>query len=152
MQIGRLACALCMATTFFSPWVYAEEPSPVGMWQTIDDNSGKPRALVRLEEENKELRGTIVQIYAGPGEDPAPRCTKCSDARHDQPVVGMVFLNGLRREGATQVWSGGEILDPDSGSVYHSKATLSSDGKQLDVRGFVGIPLFGRSQTWKRAD
>lgn len=131
----------------------AELPSPVGLWQTVDDNTGKVRGLVRITEVNGELRGTVEKTYPNPGEDPAPRCTKCSDARRDQPVIGMTFLTGLKKDpDAPLTWSGGEILDPDNGSVYRSKVSLSEDGALLRVRGYLGIALLGRTQVWKRAD
>jgi len=128
-------------------------PSPVGMWQTIDDSSGKVRALVRIVEQNGELRGTIEKLYPEPGADPAPRCTKCTDARRDQPVVGMTFITGLHQDSDSPLtWSGGEILDPDNGNVYRSKASVSEDGTRLMVRGYLGIALLGRTQIWKRAE
>jgi uncharacterized protein (DUF2147 family) len=47
-------------------------------------------------------------------------------------------------------WEGGSVLDPKNGKTYRCKLTLSPDGQSLTVRGYLGISLLGRSQTWKR--
>ncbi|MEF9942731.1 MAG: DUF2147 domain-containing protein, partial [Burkholderiaceae bacterium] len=75
-------------------------------------------------------------------------CDQCSGARKDQPVIGMTILWGLKNEG--DEWTGGEILDPKNGKTYKAKAKLVDGGKKLEVRGFLGISLFGRTQTWVR--
>jgi uncharacterized protein (DUF2147 family) len=67
-------------------------------------------------------------------------------------VLGMTFLTGLKREADAAVWSGGEILDPDTGSIYRSKATLTENGARLEVRGYIGFALLGRTQVWQRAE
>ena len=127
-----------------------EAASPVGLWKNIDDITGKPKALIRITDNKGELRGVIDKLYLAPGEDPNPRCTLCQGANKDQPVIGMVFMSGLRRAGDD--YTGGEIVDPDSGKVYRSKLTVVDGGKRLNVRGYVGMPLFGRSQIWVRQE
>ena len=122
---------------------------PVGTWTTIDDDSGKPRALVRIEELDGALSGRIVRLFRDPGEDPAPLCKECSGARHDRPVIGMTILWNMHRHGDD--WTGGEILDPETGKIYRCTLHLAADGMQLDVRGFIGISLLGRTQVWRRA-
>jgi uncharacterized protein (DUF2147 family) len=127
---------------------HAAESVPTGRWLTIDDNDGKPRSLVVIEEKQGELSGRIEQIFPRPGDPEQNVCEKCEGARKNQPVVGMIFLWGLRKQG--DEYSGGEILDPDNGKTYRAKLQLSPDGKQLSVRGYIGLSLFGRSQTWLR--
>ncbi len=130
-----------------------ETSGPTGLWTTIDDSTGKPRAQVRIVEVDGVLQGAIVKIYLEPGEDPNPKCTQCQDERRDQPIIGMRFLSGLRKTTDPEpVWSGGSILDPDSGKIYQSQARLSEDGRKLMVRGFIGFALLGRTQIWVRAD
>ena len=129
--------------------VLAQE-TPAGTWKTIDDSSGKPRALVRITESNETLSGKIEKLFSVPANEQNPRCTACSGARKDQPILGMTILSGLRREGHSMVWSGGEIVDPDNGRIYRSKATLTDGGRKLDVRGYIGVPMLGRTQTWLR--
>ena len=129
--------------------VDAADPSPLGLWTTIDDDSHKPRAVVEVSEHEGLLSGRIVRLFREPGEDADPRCQDCTGPRHDQRVLGMTILWNLRRHG--DVWEGGEILDPESGSLYRCKLHPVGDGSRLEVRGFIGISLLGRTQTWTRA-
>ncbi|HEY1044173.1 MAG TPA: DUF2147 domain-containing protein [Telluria sp.] len=130
------------------PPALADNSSPVGLWQSIDDISGKPRALIRISEHKGVLEGRIEKLYRAPGQDQDPVCDSCEGARHNQPVIGMVFMSGLKKDG--DEYNGGEILDPDNGKVYRSKLALRDGGRQLSVRGYIGVPLLGRSQTWVR--
>ena len=122
--------------------------SPVGLWQTISDVDGKPKAYIRIREQQGEYTGTIEDII-----DPAKRdkhCEKCEGPRHDQPVLGMTILTGIHRDG--DHFGGGEILDPDNGKVYSCKLTVTDGGRHLDVRGYIGFSLLGRTQTWNRKE
>jgi uncharacterized protein (DUF2147 family) len=143
---GTICGAVC--TIGFALSAYAADSSPAGRWQTIDDDDGKPRSLVVIEEKQGELSGRIEKIFPRPGDDTQNLCEQCEGARKNQPIVGMVFLWGLRKQG--DEYAGGEILDPDNGNIYRATLKLSPDGKQLTVRGYLGISLFGRSQTWLR--
>lgn len=131
----------------FVPAVASVPPSPVGFWNTIDDQDGRPTAIVEIREINGELVGTVRGLLvAATHEDSI--CTKCTDERKDQPVVGMEIMRHMRPDG--DEWSGGDILDPENGKVYRAKMKLTDDGKKLVLRGYIGIPMFGRSQTWVR--
>jgi hypothetical protein len=93
--------------------------------------------------------GRIVKIFPKPGEDPSQlRCTKCEGEQKNAPVLGITFIRDMRRNGLT--YENGTILDPRDGSVYKARMELSPDGKQLTVRGYLGISLFGQSQVWRR--
>ncbi len=129
---------------------YADDSSPVGLWKTIDDKTGKVRSIVRIIDTNGVLSGKIEKIFPGPNEEQNPKCDKCTDARKDQPIVGLTFMSGLKKDG--DEYSGGEILDPDNGKIYRSKMALTDGGKKLKVRGYIGTPIFGRSQTWLRGE
>jgi uncharacterized protein (DUF2147 family) len=122
--------------------------SPVGTWRTIDDKSKQARSIIKITEENGELKGVVEQLFDQPGDDPAHLCKECKGERKDKPIIGMTILWGLKKDGDT--WGGGEILDPHNGKIYRCKMTLSDDGKSLNVRGFIGISLLGRTQTWLR--
>lgn len=128
----------------------AAEPSPVGLWKTIDDSSGQPKGLVRIRELNGQLEGKVEKAFPKPGEDPAPKCDKCDGARRNQPVLGMTILWGIVKQG--DEYQGGEILDPETGKIYRAKMKLIDSGKKLEVRGFIGVSLFGRSQIWLREE
>jgi len=141
-------CCGCLVLIGATLPASAADPVPTGRWLTIDDNDGKPRSLVVIEQQQGELSGRIEQIFPRPGDDVQSLCEQCEGVRKNQPVAGMMFLWGLRKQG--DEYSGGEILDPDSGKIYRAKLTLSPDGKQLTVRGYIGISLLGRSQVWLR--
>jgi uncharacterized protein (DUF2147 family) len=122
--------------------------SPVGLWQTIDDKTEKPKALVEItEESNGTLSGKVVKGL-NPNENPDRRCTECTDDRRGQKILGMTIIRDMKREG--DGWAGGNILDPENGKVYKCKMHLEDGGRKLVVRGFIGISLLGRSQTWNR--
>lgn len=147
-QAALLAATLAAVVAGSPAW--ADDTSPVGLWKNIDDVSGKPKALIRITESNGELQGRIEKLFRAPDQDQNPKCDKCQDARKDQPIIGMVFMSGLKKDG--DEYAGGEILDPDNGKVYKSKMHLTDAGKKLSVRGYIGIPMLGRSQVWVRQD
>ncbi|WP_151638866.1 DUF2147 domain-containing protein [Noviherbaspirillum aerium] len=143
-------CGSLAALTLTASLAWAQDASPVGLWKTIDDETGKPRSLVRITESNGELRGKIEKLFREAGDEQNPKCDKCEDARKDQPIIGMTIITGMKKDG--DAYSGGQILDPASGKIYKSKMTLGDGGKKLDVRGYIGVPMLGRTQTWVRAD
>lgn len=145
----RVLFATLIACVAASP-AWAQDASPVGLWKNIDDITGKPKALIRIVETNGEIRGKIEKLYLAPGEDPHPRCIKCQGENKDKPVLGMIFMSGLRKAG--DHYAGGEIIDPDDGKVYRSKLTVIDGGRKLNVRGYIGVPMFGRSQIWLRQE
>ena len=144
-----IALALAAVALLLAGMSLAATPTPAGLWRTIDDETHKERSLVRITEVNGELRGAVEKIFDQPGDDPSHICKECKGDRKDKPIVGMTILWGLRRDG--DEWTGGEILDPKNGKTYRCKMKLSPDGKSLDVRGYVGLSLLGRTQTWLRA-
>ncbi|XLZ67787.1 DUF2147 domain-containing protein [Massilia sp. SR12] len=149
MRLTRTVALVAAALMAAAP-AFAQDPSPVGLWKNIDDVSGKPKALIRITEENGVVQGKIEKLFRPAGDDQNPVCDKCTDARKNQPIIGMVFMSGLKKDG--NEYNGGEILDPDNGKVYKSKLKLADGGKKLEVRGYIGVPLLGRSQTWLRQE
>jgi uncharacterized protein (DUF2147 family) len=149
-QKFRIALAATAFSAFTSFGVCAQNASPVGVWKTIDDASGKPKSLVRITESNGEFRGKVEKLFREPGEAPNPLCDKCQDERKDQPIIGMTILTGMKADG--DQYDGGRILDPSNGKIYRSRMSLGKDGKTLDVRGYIGVPLLGRTQTWLREE
>ncbi|AOO82631.1 DUF2147 domain-containing protein [Bosea vaviloviae] len=145
-QTGVLAFALAAALMGSAAW--AENASPIGLWKNVDDTSGKPRALIRITEANGALQGKIEKVFLAPNE--SPTCTKCEGALKNAPVIGLVILSGLKKDGAE--FTGGQILDPDNGKTYSSKIYLTDGGKTLNVRGYIGVSLLGRSQIWQRQE
>lgn len=121
---------------------------PVGRWKTIDDKTGQAKAIVEIRDVNGELEGRVVQIFHPPA--PNPLCLKCTGALKNKPVMGMRLLWGMRQTGAE--WTGGHILDPESGDVYRCTMMLVDGGKTLRVRGFIGFSIFGRTEKWVRVE
>ncbi|HTI64282.1 MAG TPA: DUF2147 domain-containing protein [Gemmatimonadaceae bacterium] len=123
------------------------QDTPTGLWDTISDVTGKPTGVVEIREVNGELVGTVRGLLVAADPDDSV-CTKCTGDRKGQRIVGMEILRHMHRDG--DEWSGGEILDPETGKTYRAKMKLADGGKKLIVRGYIGISLFGRSQTWVR--
>ncbi len=146
--MSAMKCAMVAAALMLVPGLVAAAGTPVGVWRSIDDKTKQERSIIRITEVNGELRGVVEKIFDQPGDDPAHLCKECRDERKDKPIIGMTILWGLKKDGES--WGGGEILDPKNGKIYSCKMTLSEDGKSLNVRGFIGISLIGRSQTWYR--
>jgi uncharacterized protein (DUF2147 family) len=147
-QSGVLA--LILAAALMSSGAWADNASPVGLSRNVDDVSGKPRALIRITESNGTLQGKIEKVFPTSSEDRNPKCEKCEGALKNAPVIGLPILSGLKKEGAE--YTGGRILDPDNGKVYSSKIQLTNGGKKLNVRGYIGVSMLGRSQIWERQE
>jgi uncharacterized protein (DUF2147 family) len=143
------ALTLAAAATLFSATSHAQQ-SPVGLWKNIDDESGKPKALIRITESGGVLSGKIEKLFREPSEEQNPKCDKCEGAQNNQPIIGMTILSNMKRDG--DEYDGGNILDPNNGKVYKSSLELKDSGKKLSVRGYIGIPLLGRSQVWIREE
>lgn len=126
--------------------------SPAGLWKSIDDKTAKPRSLIRISEDNGLYSGVVEKGLRADDTGDAV-CDKCTDARKGQKIVGMTIIKGIKaKDGAENEFTGGEILDPENGKVYKCKMKLSDDGSKLEVRGFIGFSLLGRSQTWTREE
>jgi uncharacterized protein (DUF2147 family) len=137
---------LVLASAAANPSHAAGSQSPLGLWKTFDDKTGKPRALVRIYLQDGKYFGRIEQSFA-PGAETRV-CSVCADDRKNQPVLGLLIIRNMALHDSD--YGGGDILDPDSGSVYRCKFHLEKDGTVLVVRSFIGLSLFGRSQTWQR--
>jgi uncharacterized protein (DUF2147 family) len=124
----------------------ADADSPIGLWKTIDDKTGKERALVRIYLQDGKYFAKIEQSFA-PGAETRV-CSQCTDERKDRPIIGLLIMRNVKPQDGE--FGGGDILDPDTGSVYRCRFHLEKDGSILVVRGFIGISLLGRSQTWHR--
>jgi uncharacterized protein (DUF2147 family) len=149
-MIGKLFTLAVATTVLAASSAWAQESSPIGVWKTIDDQTGKPKSLIRISEADGELKGKIEKLFREAGEDQNPKCDKCEGTLKDQPIIGMTILTGMKKDGGE--YNGGKILDPANGKVYKSKMSLADDGKKLDVRGYIGLPMLGRTQTWVHAE
>ena len=138
MKLTLLIVALLLFQLSFSQTVF-------GKWKTIDDITGKEKGIVEIYEKGGKVYGRIIEIFDS--EHRYRKCEKCDGEDKNKPYLGLVIIKGLSKDG--DIYDGGKILDPKIGKLYRCKITL--DGKEkLIVRGYIGIPLFGRSQTWIR--
>lgn len=148
-RLATLAALFLAAGTVMLPLhaADAELASPVGLWQPLD-SAGKPEGLIRIFEVNGLYYGRIEP--SSPSDDRNARCTRCTGKRHGQPIIGLVIMRHLRPNNGQYV--DGDILDPNTGHVYGCSLRLTHGGHELLMRGFLGISLFGRSQTWRRVE
>jgi len=119
-----------------------------GKWVTYNEATGAPLSVVEITGTKNSIEGKVSKIFLEPFQGDDPVCTKCPAQWKDQKVLNMNFLWDFARDGSE--WTGGKILDPQSGEVYDSKLWLE-DNSTLKVRGYGGVmDLFYRTQTWKR--
>jgi uncharacterized protein (DUF2147 family) len=127
------------------------QSTPTGLWKTIDDDGKTEKSLVRIVDTGGVVSGKVEKIF-----DPAKadaKCDKCEDDRKGQPIVGMTIVQGVKQDAEENtIWTGGEILDPNNGKTYKVRLKPVDGGKKLEVRGYIGSPVFGRTQTWIRVE
>ncbi|MCI0573197.1 MAG: DUF2147 domain-containing protein [Myxococcaceae bacterium] len=142
---------LILASLLFSGVALAQE-TPVGVWKTIDDATKKEKSLVRITESNGVITGRIEKLLDPTSKQDAV-CDKCSDERKNQPILGMTIIRNVKKSPHEKdLWESGDILDPNNGQVYRVLLKPIEGGKKLEVRGYMGIPLLGRTQIWIRAE
>jgi uncharacterized protein (DUF2147 family) len=145
--MNRIAIALSLTLGCAASFA---QMTPVGLWKSVSDKDGSVTAEIRIVETAGVFSGKIERDL-GPKAKPEDKCTDCKDDRKDQPIAGLEIIRGVKKVEGKDVWDGGTIVDPQGGTVYRVKITPVDGGKKLEVRGYVGTPLFGRTQTWLRA-
>ncbi len=144
MKLALLTGLLFSTSTLFA----ADDIS--GVWRSIDDKTGFSKALIEIKKsDNGVYQGKIIKILPRPGYTPKTHCQDCPAPYKGAPILGLTVLDGMKQKNATE-YEGGTILDPLSGKIYKSKIKVSNNGKRLRMRGYVGVEVFGRSQTWIR--
>ena len=136
LTLGQSLVALAQATQL----------TPVGLWRSIDDNTGQARAEIRIRAGTSGALSGVIERAIIPSSEPL--CTACSDDRKDKPILGMEIIRGAQKVEGQDVWQNGKILDPDNGRSYTLRLTPIDGGARLEVRGSFGP--FGRTQTWVR--
>ena len=125
------------------------EPTPVGLWQAVDDDTKQPTGWFLIRDHGGVYDEIIAKMFLKPGEDPNEPCVQCKDDRHNHPWLGLEIIRGMKPEGENKYGSG-TILDPRDGKVYKATMKVTPDGQTLIVRGYIGFELLGQNQYWTR--
>ena len=147
MTIRHLCTGLALFAAAAGAW--ADTGTPVGLWKTIDDDGKTEKSLVRITDNGGVLTGRIEKVFDPKQQD--ARCDKCTDERKDQPLVGLTIIRQVKQDADDkEIWTGGDVLDPNNGKVYRTRLKPLDGGKKLQLRGYIGP--FYRSQTWIRVE
>lgn len=136
----KLFLSICLATLWVN--ISIAQDSVLGTWKAVDDLDGQPTSHIKIYEEDGNVKGKIIKLYDQP-EDVL--CDLCPGDKKDQPILGMEILWDMKNEGSE--CTGGRIMDPKNGKTYKCRLWLDDDGT-LKVRGYIGVPALGRTQTW----
>jgi len=150
MKAFRFFVATLLSAFLFSV-VWADNlNTPVGYWKQVSDKTGQVHSIIKIWQSNNQLVGRVVRAFKQNGELPKEYCTKCTGEFRGKKILNINIIWGMGYNKNAGRWEGGRILDPDSGNIYKANMMLMDGGQKLKVRGYIGISLFGRSQTWLR--
>lgn len=155
-QIFRKTAVIIGLFFILSPKIiYADLHSAVGLWNIPDDKTGVILSQIEIHQDktNGGLVGNVVTIFPVQGQSVDDRCVKCSGDLKNKPILGMTIISNMQADPNNKdAWTGGQILDPKSGNLYQAKMVLDEDGCVLRLRGYIKLPIFGRTAIWQRAD
>ncbi|SDM35786.1 DUF2147 domain-containing protein [Chryseobacterium taihuense] len=135
-----------LATLVFSLFSVMSFAQIEGKWKTIDDETKQAKSIVEIyKKSDGKYYGKVSQLLIKPAD---PNCSGCKDDRKGKPILGMEIIRGLAKDG--DEFTGGTITDPKTGKTY--KCTITKDGDKLNVRGYMGFSLLGRTQIWQKVN
>jgi uncharacterized protein (DUF2147 family) len=141
--------ALALSALLFVAAARAQQLSPklqnaVGHWQIVNSD-GTPGGKADTYLANGKLFGRVTEVR--PGRNSRDVCDKCSGEYKNKLILGMVIMRNFHPDGDD--WVDGIVVDPENGKEYKGKIWAVGNDK-LGMRGFIGISLFGRTETWVR--
>ena len=148
MQSAKLALAGLLMLVAAANSAVAADPMVTGLWQKIDEPTSKSVGWFLFTESDGVYQGMIAKLFLRPGDPPNQTCAACRDDRKDQPLLGIPLIRNMKANGL--YYEGGNILDPRDGEIWRAKMTVSPDGKDLTLRGYVLTPLLGKDEVWHR--
>lgn len=142
------------ALVLFSPaFVCAKTSLLEGKWYTTKPEKNAVIEIKKCTPDGDTYCGEIVELQTPNYPDGTPKIDKNNknEKLRTRPILGIHLLTGFKKDGENS-WSEGKIYNPEDGDIYSCEITLKKDGETefLDVRGYVGVPLFGKTQTWMR--
>ena len=153
----KIALTLICLLSFSTAFAETNETQPLdiaGKWKTIDDQTGFSRGDVLVTKNTDgTYSGKIIAIRPLPGKPLVDICVKCKGNLKDIPFVGLNVISQFKQNpNNPNEYINGRMLDPLSGNVYRGKAKLSTNGKRLTLRGYIGVSMLGRNQMWVRME
>ncbi len=132
----------------FAAHMPTRNQSAQGYWLTWSQKTKKPSSVIKIWKQKGKFFGKIYKTLPHKVKNPLVRCTKCKDARKNRPILGLTIVRDMIYKDGKYV--GGYILDPRNGKEYHATMKIVKNGKQLHLRGYIGLPIFGQTRTWSR--
>ena len=147
-MIKKIVFSISLFAIFSAFAQAADMSSPVGIWQTISDQTKQPSSLVKISKANGVLIGEVLQLLPGSQQQESALCFDCPEGFKNKPIIGLHFLWDFVPDQKSS-WKNGKILDPLSGHIYKGTLKLVDQGRKMELRGYWGP--FWRTQTWLRA-
>ena len=117
----------------------------IGQWETYDDKTKEKTAVIEIYQTDNLYFAKIVKSFKG---EKNALCETCKGINKNKPIIGLVVIENIKKDG--NKFNGGTVLDPDNGETY--KCNLKLINNKLEVRGYLGFSLFGRTQYWVRKE